>query len=495
MSRPPDLRWQLADEDGPQGALFEDVVERHVGRGEYRGLEFLHVNARRIINEVPPASRVPFLYTINAYRGCSHACTYCLAPETPILLAEGRTRAIADLRVGDTVVGTANVVGRPRRLVPTPVLAHWSTVEPAYRVTLANGAELVASGDHRFLTDRGWKRVRGDLTPADSVLGIDPPARGGVVQRVRADLVTTARRVVSIDPLGVDLPMFDITTGTGDFIADGVVSHNCFARPTHEFLGMNTGEDFERRIVVKINAVERLRAELAPSRWSGDHIAMGTNTDPYQRCEGKYHLTRGIVAELAAARNPFSILTKSTLILRDLDLLADAAKTTDVRANFSIGTLDEEVWRLTEPGTPHPRRRVEAVAKLNAAGVPCGVLVAPVLPGLSDSDEQLEAVVKACVEAGATSISAILLHLRPGVREHYLGWLAEARPELLAMHEQQYVRSYAPKSTQEALARRVATMVARSGGRPVSPAATRPVGPRPAARSRPAAARQLSLEV
>src|SRR5439155_1280621 len=177
----------------------------------------------------------------------------------------------------------------------------------------------------------------------------------------------------------------------------GVVSHNCFARPTHEYLGLNSGEDFERKIVVKINAVERLRAELRSPKWRGDHIAMGTNTDPYQRCEGKYRLTRGIIRELGQAANPFSILTKSTLILRDLDVLVEAARHTEVRTSFSIGTLDDDVWKATEPGTPHPRKRVEAVAKLNEAGVPCGVLVAPVLPGLSDRPDQLEAVVKACV--------------------------------------------------------------------------------------------------
>ena len=155
----PEFRWRLAQDDRGQGALFEEV-ERHVGQGEFRGMEFLHVRAGRIINEVPSSSTVPFRWTINAYRGCSHACTYC------------------------------------------------------------------------------------------------------------------------------------------------------FARPTHEYLGMNSGDDFDRRVVVKVNAVERARAELAPGRWAGDHIAMGTNTDPYQRCEGKYGLTRGIVTELAAARNPFSILTK-----------------------------------------------------------------------------------------------------------------------------------------------------------------------------------------
>ena len=152
--------------------------------------------------------------------------------------------------------------------------------------------------------------------------------------------------------------------------------------------------------MVKVNAVSQLRAELDPRRWAGELIAMGTNTDPYQRAEGKYRLTRGIVEVLAEVANPFSILTKSTLVLRDLALLAEAARRTSVRVNLSIGTLDEDVWRATEPGTPHPARRVRAVEALNAAGVPCGVLVAPVLPGLSDGPDQLEAVVRACVEAG-----------------------------------------------------------------------------------------------
>src|SRR5699024_6409145 len=134
-----------------------------------------------------------------------------------------------------------------------------------------------------------------------------------------------------------------------------------------------------------VNAVSLLKAELEPRRWRGDLIAMGTNTDPYQRSEGKYRLTRGILEVLVERRNPFSILTKSTLVLRDLPLLAAAARHSDVRVNLSIGTLDEAVWKATEPGTPHPLRRIKAVEKLNAAGVPCGVLIGPVLPGLSDA--------------------------------------------------------------------------------------------------------------
>jgi DNA repair photolyase len=283
-------------------------------------------------------------------------------------------------------------------------------------------------------------------------------------------------RVVSIEDLGIDMPMYDITTGTGDFIANGVVSHNCFARPTHEYLDMNGGDDFERKIVVKVNAVERLKAELNPARWAGDHIAMGTNTDPYQRCEGKYRLTRGIVEVLAEHGNPFSILTKSTLILRDLDVLTEAAQRADVRANFSIGTIDEEVWKSSEPGTPHPKKRVEAVVKLNEAGIPTGVLVGPVLPGLSDRPDQLRDVVKACADAGATTISPILLHLRPGVREQYMPWLEKERPDLMPLYVELYPRSYAPKSARQRVSKLVYRYVREFGGLAVEPGSTRDTG-------------------
>ncbi len=656
-----DLRWDIADGDKPRGALWDEpIFEREPGRGEFRGLEFLHVRARTIINEVKGGDGyLPFRYTINAYRGCSHACSYCLLGSTPVLLADGRTTPIAKLQVGDLVYGT-EVRGRYRRYVPTPVLNHWSTLTQAYRITLADGSELVASGDHRFLTDRGWKHVTGaeqgrdrrpHLTIANRMVGVgrlaDPPIDdpeyrrgyltgmirgdgtvghylsnrngrpqashrfrlalvddealerseayllglgirttsyrfqaetertramraicassreavagveavtawptvpstswgtgflagifdakggcsrgvlriancddrliaetcawlhrfgfghivehtrranglrfvrvvGGLAERLRfflmVDPAITRKRtfdgaavkgrtdlgITSVEPLGVELPMYDITTGTGDFIANGVVSHNCFARPSHAYLNLDTGRDFERRIVVKVNAVERLRVELDPRRWAGDHIAMGTNTDPYQRCEGKYRLTRGIVEVLTEHANPFSILTKGTLVLRDLALLTEAAKRTNVRVNLSIGTLDEQVWRATEPGTPHPMRRVEAVARLNEAGVPCGVLVAPVLPGLSDGVDQLEAVVDACVAAGAVSISTVLLHLRPGVKEHYLESLRRTHPHQLRPTERLYgARSRAPKSDQQRVSNLVHELVRRRGG-------------------------------
>jgi DNA repair photolyase len=312
------FRWQLVEDAsgvaraGPgQLALFDadEVVERHLGTGVFRGLEFLHVHCRSIINRIPGPSPMPFDHTINAYRGCSHACLYC------------------------------------------------------------------------------------------------------------------------------------------------------FARPTHEYLGLGIGDDFDRKIVVKVNAVERLRAELAPRRWPGHPIAMGTNTDPYQRAEGKYHLTQGLVAVLTEAANPFSILTKSTLILRDVELLAEAARRTHLQVNLSIGTLDADVWRLTEPGTPHPRLRMEAVARLNDAGVPCGVLMGPIIPGLSDSQQQLAAVIGAAVEAGATSISSVALHLRPGVREHVLASLRGVRPDVAAALDTRYRRAYLPAVDQRALAGRVRQLV------------------------------------
>ena len=187
----------------------------------------------------------------------------------------------------------------------------------------------------------------------------------------------------------------------------------CFARPTHTFMDMDAGRDFETKIVVKVNAPEVLQRELAAPRWKGDHVAMGTATDPYQRAEGRYRLMPRIVGALTAARNPFSILTKGTLILRDLELLQQAAAVAPVSAAFSIGTLDEDAWRRTEPGTPHPRERMAAVAELNRAGIPCGVLMAPVLPGITDHPRMLREVVAAALDAGATQI---LLHLRPGVR-------------------------------------------------------------------------------
>jgi len=239
----------------------------------------------------------------------------------------------------------------------------------------------------------------------------------------------------------------------------------CFARKTHTYMDMNAGNDWSTKIVAKVNAPELLRHELRARKWKGDHIAMGTATDPYQRGEGRYGLMSGIIRALTDYRNPFSILTRGTLILRDLGLLREAASVTKVSTAFSIPTLDEDVWRRSEPGTPHPRKRIEAVRKLNDAGIGCGVMVAPILPGISDHPHQLMDVVSAAIDAGATHVSPILLHLRPVVREEYMGWLQRSYPGLVTRYEEMYgENAYGPKEDRKALGRRIGGLVRAAGG-------------------------------
>jgi DNA repair photolyase len=677
-----------AGEAGPQAlSLFGlDAVTRTFDTPEFRGITFHEVRAKSIINRVPEASRVPFRWTINPYRGCSHSCVYCLAGETPILMGDGRTKALADVTPGDRVCGTIRS-GNYRRYVSTDVLAHWSVIKPAYRVTLADGTRLTCSGDHRFLTRRGWKHVTGtehgrqrrpNLTVSDKLMGVgafaEPPkstadyrcgylcgiirgdaqagvsrctgrgreddhyrfrlaliesealdrtrdylARVGIsctqftvaeeteagrrmaaigcsgrgevtaIQRLirwpseptadwrkgflagifdaegsfsgslriancdpeiidwtvssltslglravldhahaadglacvrvlgglRAALrffhttdpaVTRKRsmagtaidsdadlRVVSVEPLGLDVPMYDITTGTGDFIADGVVSHNCFARNTHTYLDLDAGHDFNTQIVVKVNAPELARRELAAPRWRGEHVAMGTNVDCYQRAEGRYRLMPGIIAALRDAANPFSILTKGTLILRDLDLLCEAADVTEVGLNVSVGFVDKAISRSVEPGTPSPERRLGICTAMTERGLPCGVLMGPVLPFLTDSPEQLDATVRLAADAGAAHITPIVLHLRPGAREWFLQWLGETHPDLLGRYREFYGRgAYAPKSYQQEISERVAALAARYRVGSATPYKARRIAP-PADRAARPAPVQLPL--
>jgi len=635
------MRWdnlRLDDTAGPAAAgdlsqvpMFErGAVVRTFDTPAFRGMTFYEIQAKSIVSRVPEASRMPFRWTINPYRGCQHSCVYCISSETPILMGDGTTRRIADVRVGDAIYGTVRD-GHYRRYAITKVLAHWSTVKPAYRVTLADGTRLVASGDHRFLTERGWKHVTGAeqgpeqrpfLTVNNKLMGFggfaEPPkdttqyrrgylcgiirgdahlatrryptgdihsfrlaladaealgrarhylgtfgARGNVqavkhligwpsfpcedwfhgflagifdaegsysrgmwrvchtdpqiiewttrsldalgfdyvlepthkrnglvVVRLRGGLreamrffhttdpaITRKRSiegvalksdaklgVAAIEPLGLELPMYDITTGTGDFIANGVVSHNCYARNSHTYLDLDAGADFDSKVIVKVNAPQLLRKKLASPGWPGEHIAMGTNVDCYQRAEGKYQLMRGIIAALRDAANPFSILTKGTLILRDLDLLLEAADVTDVGLNVSAAFVDKSLWRAIEPGTPAPERRLEACATLNDNGLRCGVLMGPVVPFLSDSPAQLDAAVRAIAEAGAAHVSPIVLHLRPGTREWFLRWLRAAHPELAGQYAQFYRRgSYAPKDYQARISGQVRELAERYG--------------------------------
>nr|WP_221378545.1 intein-containing Rv2578c family radical SAM protein [Actinoplanes polyasparticus] len=615
----------------------------------FAGMTFYEIQAKSLINRVPGASRVPFEWTINPYRGCSHACAYCLSGDTPILLPDGATRRLADLRPGDAVMGTMGA-GSTRRYVPTTVLDHWSTTKAAFRVTLADGTRLVSSGDHRFLTDRGWRHVspaeahQPALAVGDLMFGVghfaEPPKESpdyqagflcGLVRgdaglmrgetgrddtgpartgdawaradgyledvplhealrwpelptsdwyrgflagafgsvgradrlavsftgpdrlflarvtealthlglpsrtpvRVRGggggtgtgtveidrDLWAALRfrhltgvvgapldasgvgvragrqlAVVDIEDLGLTLPLFDISTGTGDFIADGVVSHNCFARHTHSYLDLDTGHDFDSKIVVKVNAGELIRRELAAPRWSGAPIAMGTNVDVYQRAEGRYRLMPEILAALRDHANPFSILTKGTLILRDLELLTQAAEVTRVGLSFSVGFVDEQVWRAVESGTPSPRRRLDAVRRLTDAGFEVSVLMAPILPGLTDSDESIDQTVAAIAAAGATSVTPLPLHLRPGAREWYAAWLTSTRPELAPRYRELYGNgSYAPQAYQREVTARVRMAARRHGLHRAGPGEARAIDPGPETSPEVPDDRQLTL--
>jgi DNA repair photolyase len=214
----------------------------------------------------------------------------------------------------------------------------------------------------------------------------------------------------------------------------------CFARPTHTYLDFNAREDFERQIVVKVNAPELTRAELTRRSWRGDHVALGTNTDPYQWVEGRYELTRGIWEAMRDFANPCSVLTKSPLLLRDLDLFRELVERTEFVANLSVPTLDEEAWRATEPHTPHPRKRLEAVGELTRAGIPTGVLIAPLMPGVNDDPQQVEAILELAGEAGARSVGGVALHLRGEVRGIWFDWLRQYRPDLLPRYEELYER-------------------------------------------------------
>ncbi|HXQ00780.1 MAG TPA: radical SAM protein [Solirubrobacteraceae bacterium] len=256
----------------------------------------------------------------------------------------------------------------------------------------------------------------------------------------------------------------------------------CFARPTHQYLGFDAGRDFEREIVVKVNAPEVLRRELARPSWKREHVALGTNTDPYQWVEGRYRLMRGIWEALRDAANPCSVLTKSPLLLRDLPLMLQIAERTTFGATLSIPTLDERAWRATEPHTPNPRARLEAVAELNRAGIPTGVLIAPLMPGINDAPHQLEPLLQGAIDAGARSIGGVALHLRDGVKEVFMEWLRTQRPELVERYEELYRSgAYAPGEERKRLAGLVRGRNAgngfRRGPRPLPEPRNPPVEP------------------
>ena len=242
----------------------------------------------------------------------------------------------------------------------------------------------------------------------------------------------------------------------------------CFARNSHTYLELDAGRDFDTKVVVKVNAPELVRKKLASPGWQGEHIAMGTNVDCYQRAEGRYRLMPGIIGALRDAANPFSILTKGTLILRDIEVLAEAAQVTDVGLNVSVGFVDKELWRSVEPGTPAPARRLEACAALNERGLRCGVLMGPVVPFLSDSPAQLDETVRQVAATGAGHVAPIVLHLRPGTREWFFTWLRARHPDLTDRYLELYGHgAYAPKAYQTRISGQVRELADKYGvGRP-----------------------------
>jgi DNA repair photolyase len=659
------MRWDNLSLDADDRARLpgyrDEAVVRHFEAPGAIKTRFYEVRAKSIINKVPEASRMPFRYTVNPYRGCTHACLYCMSDETPVLTGDGRHKPIAELEVGEEIYGST-LVGKYRKYSRTTVLDKWVTIKPAYRVVLADGTELVTSGDHRFLSDRGWKHVlntapgerdRAHLTTNNHLVGTgafapqpavtadyrrgyltgivrgdghvgsysyDRPGRAnGDVHRFRLaltdiealyrtrdyltmeEVATTERvfqraagahreviqiatssrslvervgeligwpaipsldwcrgflagifdaegcrsnfalrisntdpdiltwtevcarrlgfgvaidhtnnpnglkciritgglsehlrffhltdpaitrkrsiegqmvkafanlKVAAIEPLGRALPLYDITTGTGDFIANGVVSHNCFARPTHKYLDFDAGRDFEREIVVKVNAPELARVELNRPSWKKEHVALGTNTDPYQWVEGRYRLMEGIWEAMRDAGNPCSILTKSPLLLRDLKLMKEINERTEFSAALSVPTLDEKAWRATEPHTPNPRARLEAVAELVRNGIRTGILIAPLMPGINDAPEQVAPILELASEAGAAYVSGIALHLRGEVKGLFFDWLRENRPDLVPLYERLYRRgAYMPMDERERLSHLVKGPDQEPGGR------------------------------
>jgi DNA repair photolyase len=233
----------------------------------------------------------------------------------------------------------------------------------------------------------------------------------------------------------------------------------CYVRAFEKRADRPSDDRYGRSIRVKINVVDVLRRELVRKRWAHESVVVGAATDPYQPAEGRYRLTRGCLEALTEARNPFGIITRGPMIVRDIDVLTEASRRAKVHVTFSVPTLDDEIWRKTEPGTAHPRQRLRALKQLVDAGVDAGVGMAPILPGLSDRPQLLRDVVRAARDAGATGIWTNVLFLRPGTREHFLENLARDWPELLPRYRRLYSgRAYLGKSDVEPVRQEVAQL-------------------------------------
>jgi DNA repair photolyase len=264
----------------------------------------------------------------------------------------------------------------------------------------------------------------------------------------------------------------------------------CFARPTHEYLDFDSGDDFDSQVVVKTNVADVLRRELARKSWTREAVALGTNTDPYQRAEGRYALMPGIIAALVDSGTPFSVLTKGVLLRRDLPLLAEAARRVDVSVAVSLAVGDPDLHRRVEPGTPTPDARLGLIKSVVDAGLGCHVMVAPVLPLLTDSVEQLDGLLERIAAAGATGVTVFGLHLRGSTRGWFMAWLESTHPELVADYRALYGRgAYLPAGYRDMLRSRVAPLIAKHG----LEAASRPFAMRSAPAAQAAGALQPTL--
>ncbi|MBS4729381.1 Rv2578c family radical SAM protein [Mycobacterium sp. SM1] len=257
----------------------------------------------------------------------------------------------------------------------------------------------------------------------------------------------------------------------------------CFARPSHEYLEFDCGVGFDTQIIVKTNVAEVLRRELRAPSWQRDTVALGTNTDPYQRAEGRYALMPGIISALAQSGTPLSILTKGTLLRRDLELISSAAQQVSLSIAVSLAIADPELHKDIEPGTPTPQARLELITAVREAGLNCHVMVAPVLPHLTDSVEHLDGLLSQIAVAGATGVTVLGLHLRGFTRGWFLSWLARSHPELVGAYRELYRRgAYLPPSYRAELQQRVAPLIAKyrlAGDQHPRSAATAVLAPEP----------------
>ena len=249
----------------------------------------------------------------------------------------------------------------------------------------------------------------------------------------------------------IDVPGFPFRWTLNPYRGCRHACRYCYARPTHEFWGMNAGIDFDQRVFAKVNAPQVLREELRKPRWQGEPVAIGTASDPYEPAEAQYRLTRQIVEVMTEFRNPVSITTKGVLVRRDVDVLRELYHAADAQVIFSVGSVDEKVWKLIEPGTPSPRARLEAMQYLVECGIPAGVMMAPLLPGISDSAEAIDETVQAAAQHHAQFLSANLLFLKPGSREWFMPMLRESYPHLTPGYQRLYRNTYAGKDYTESV--------------------------------------------